>query len=569
MAQSENLTTAPPGPNAGSGSSSSWAQIISKSMPADNKNVLEIILQKDEKGPFLVNQEECVKLLRKLGIDTRPGYQMEEIQVCPNGRGSILVTFKKEVPIESFCRYDVIEVTNSGIRAVNVKPVNKREVVISVKNIHPNTKDEVVFDYLNRFGKVVTNKVVYGVYAEGPLKGFRNGNRSYKVELKPAVNLGTYHVIDGHKITVRYPGQLQTCGRCHKTSESCPGRGVARKCEAENGVKVNFGDYILALWNEIGYTPPSNFDFEDDEETANDERDTPAVQQDGGFFSPPKQLTQNRNAFTGICIKTFPKDIEQGQIIDLLIDSGLPETNFDDISFKSNGSVVVKNLLAETCDIMINALHNHRYFGRRVFCNGLVALTPEKETSSRTTNNSLSSTASSHETGSLPVNPPSIEVEAARNITEAPGLTADLGASSLTDLSKNADIEQFVNDHSDNLNGDDLVRRHSGILRSPDKNSIAAEVINASKNQPSLTRAQDLLDELKEMKAKLSEYETCDSADYDTNDEQVEVTNNTEEFQTMNERKRRWRNKRKGSSTPNKEDFLKKPNRQSSPTDRS
>ena len=136
----------------------------------------------------------------------------------------------------------------------------------------------------------------------------------------------------------------------------------------------------------------------------------------------------------------------------------------------------------------------------------------------------------------------------------------------MTNLIKNADIEQFVNDHSENLSNNELVRRHSGVIRSPDRNSIAAEILNTTNNKGGLFRAQHLLDELKEMKAKLSEYESCVSADNETNDEQDEVKNAEDGFETMNDRKRRWKNKRKGSSPPSRGDFLKKPNRQLSPT---
>ena len=58
--------------------------------------------------------------------------------------------------------------------------------------------------------------MVYGVFG-GALKGMRNGDRSYKVEIKPNVNIGTYHVLDGQKVTVRYAGQQQTCARCFET----------------------------------------------------------------------------------------------------------------------------------------------------------------------------------------------------------------------------------------------------------------------------------------------------------------------------------------------------------------
>ena len=96
-----------------------------------------------------------------------------------------------------YCRYDVLEVTESGIRAVLTKPAGKREVIINMKGIHPNTRDEVVTDYLIKFGRLASNTLIHGVFSEGPLKGLKNGDRSFKVEFKPGENMGTYHVVDG------------------------------------------------------------------------------------------------------------------------------------------------------------------------------------------------------------------------------------------------------------------------------------------------------------------------------------------------------------------------------------
>ena len=127
-----------------------------------------------------------------------------------------MITLKDGIPLDPYCRYDVFEVTESGIRAVHVKPAGKREVVITVKGLHPNTRDQTVLDYFAKFGRIVTTKVVHSVYSEGPLKGFKNGDRSYKVELKPEVNIGSYHMLDEQKVTVRYSGQQQTCARCNK-----------------------------------------------------------------------------------------------------------------------------------------------------------------------------------------------------------------------------------------------------------------------------------------------------------------------------------------------------------------
>ena len=59
---------------------------------------------------------------------------------------------------------------------------------------------------------------------------------------------------------------------------------MARKCEAIGGVKVDFSEYILKLWDTIGYSPsvvPShNLDAEHDRDLVD--------QQDGGIFTPVK-----------------------------------------------------------------------------------------------------------------------------------------------------------------------------------------------------------------------------------------------------------------------------------------
>ena len=186
----------------------SWAALLSSNLPSTwNKNVLEVVLEKDERGSFNVSEIDCARVMRKIGLDQRPGVHVESVQICPNGRGLLLITLKKEVPIERFCRYDVLEVTESGIRAVLVKPAGKREVVVTIKGLHPNTRDDGVVDYLSKYGKLVNSKVIYGMFGEGPLKGIRNGDRSYKIEIKPNNNIGTYHVIDGQKVTARYSGQ--------------------------------------------------------------------------------------------------------------------------------------------------------------------------------------------------------------------------------------------------------------------------------------------------------------------------------------------------------------------------
>ena len=359
-----------------SGGPKSWASVLGKSLaPSLNKNVLEVILEKDSRGGFSVTDSECSNLLRRLGLDQRPGVHIEEVQICPNGRGVIFITLKKNVEIARYCRHEVLDVTSSGTRAVHVKPAGRREVVVSIKGIHPNTREEVVLNYLEKFGKVISSKVIYSVYTEGPLKGLRNGDRNYKMEIKSGTLLGSYHVLDGQKVSLRYPGQQQTCARCLEPANKCRGNGVARKCEAIGGVKVDFSEYILKLWDTIGYSPsvvPSHdLDAEHDRDLVD--------QQDGGIFTPVKAEVDS-NKFTGVSIRGIPKGTDEGEVIELLVKSGLNAANTENVTFSSNGSVTVRELANEECLAIIEALHSKKFFDKKVYCNGIIPLTPEKVT---------------------------------------------------------------------------------------------------------------------------------------------------------------------------------------------
>ena len=114
----------------------SWAEMLSSTLPTSwNKNVLEVSLDKDVTGAFIVSEIDCAKMMRKIGLVGGVGGNLEEVQICPNGRGVILFTLKKDVQIGNYCTHDVLEVTVSGIRATNFKPAGKREVVVNLNRI--------------------------------------------------------------------------------------------------------------------------------------------------------------------------------------------------------------------------------------------------------------------------------------------------------------------------------------------------------------------------------------------------------------------------------------------------
>ena len=468
----------------------SWASVIERSLiRSSEKNILEVVLEKDVRGSFSVSESDCAKYLMKLGLDLKPGVQVDGVQICPNGRGVILVTLKSDVDISEFCRYDVVDLTHTGIRVVMTKPAGKREVVVTFRGIHPNTNDETILQYLNKFGRVVSNKVVHGVYLDGPLKGMKNGNRSYKVELQPGVNIGSYHLLDGQKVTARYNGQQQTCARCLQTARDCKGYGVAKKCELEGGKKMDFGVYITRLWKRIGYLPEVSNIVDDD---SNVELQT------GGEFTPQK-VTSSPELFTGVVIKNIPKEIDQGEVVEFLLESGLPEVNLDAIQFEHSGAVSIRNIDNRVCLLLIENLHEKRVFSRRIYCNGIVPLTPQK-------NASKDPSLQSHPTD------PALNSSTACNPDAHKSSNKDnmdqefTGSNTMPQM-----ISPLASPIWPGFTTEDLARRHSLSLidRTPPPGSLASELLDLPKPT---ARNKSSLASIKDLAETLSEFNSCVSS---------------------------------------------------------
>ena len=585
----------------------SWASVLGQSLPKrDDKNVLEVVLEKDMRGSYIVTEEECANMMRKLGLDLRPGVHVEMVQICPQGRGVIFITLKKAIEIARFCRHEVFQVTRSGTRVVLVKAAGKREVIVTAKGIHPNTREQVVLDYLGKFGKVITNKVVYAVYSEGPLQGMGNGDRSFKMEIKPGNNLGSYHVIDGQKVTLRYPGQQQTCARCHKTSQNCKGRGMARKCEAEGGLKVEFTDYILELWKKIGYSP-DNLDLN------GVDGEPSVIEQNVENFTPVKAAANNEEKYSGVSIKQFPKNTDHGLIMDFLVESGLPENKKENVNISTNGTAFIRELENEVCLALIDAIHGKKYSDRKMFCNGFIPLTPEKSvaspsrsgnTSEPSVGNPLPLENSTDSAAVKPLPPANTNLpESALNTDKSDktgkplppvGLGTPVGSipslviagptHSSIDQSDRMFQDHHISFPQQAFTGFDefpsssqLVRRYSLSLldRSPPENSLASDILGKS---PSLTAAasKSCMARIKNLQDSLSDFNSGvespggvsieSSSSSDDESENTLKENKDQQFITVNQRNRYKREKRKFNLTPTKDDFLlKKPNTEISP----
>ena len=107
---------------AGVNNGMSWASLFGENISnRDSKNVMDIVLEKDERGAFNASDVEVARVLQKLGADLRPGVHIEGVQICPMGKNVIQVTLNKNVNIERFCNKDVLEI-KQGVRISHISP---------------------------------------------------------------------------------------------------------------------------------------------------------------------------------------------------------------------------------------------------------------------------------------------------------------------------------------------------------------------------------------------------------------------------------------------------------------
>ena len=146
------------------------------------------------------------------------------------------MTLHPSVNIQRFINRSECFELKQGIRTGIIRPACKKEQSVTISGLHPNTKDQAVVRYLSAHGKVsTTDRVIHHVYpgvaGSSLCAGKMNGNRTYMVEIQKP--MGSYHIVDGEKVSVKYRGQDRTCARCHNTESACTGKGMAKNCTSD------------------------------------------------------------------------------------------------------------------------------------------------------------------------------------------------------------------------------------------------------------------------------------------------------------------------------------------------
>ena len=349
----------------------SWASKAVESISKNDRNVMDIMLEKDTKGAFALSDVEVARVLQKLGADMRPGVHIEGVQICPMGKNVIQVMLNKKVDIDHFSKKELFEV-KSGVRISEIRKSGQSEVTLSIKGLHPSTPDTKVFEYLQCLGKMDKKRVIMDTFKSGPLSGLQNGVRKYQLLLRSDIVVGPFHVIDGQKVSISFTGQRRFCFRCLKISRECLGRGIARDCEEAGGDRVIFSDFIKQYWNIIGYSPANTVD-PNEMDSLEDE-----IIVDMNLTTPKPVPKEKVEKWGGVTLKWFPKGADNGDIRSFLITHGLPETH-QDILFESKGQVVIQQLSADICKLLSDSVNGKKFKDRRlIYCNPYIPLTPEK-----------------------------------------------------------------------------------------------------------------------------------------------------------------------------------------------
>ena len=339
------------------------------------RNVLEISLEYDEVNQS-IDKEMVANTFSTLGIDIKN--HLEGYQVTPR---KIFAWCKENISLDKFCREECIRIA-SGIKTGFIKPMENRNVTVTIRGLNLNTPDSLVMEYLSKFGSIAHKKVVYDVDKEGPFAGLRNGDRKYLVDFSAGRNMGTFHIIDGISVTVRYSGQRRTCGRCYQTAISCPGGGWAKTCEENEGPKVTLQDHMLQLWSSIGFQPREFLrEYSEGEEVVEklvEIKENPQFTPPSKLLQRPSQDTEN---FNGLIIRNFPKDIPENEILKLLEEHGLPSKHehFNITRNKKTTKVDIASLPSRFCNLIIGNIHEKEFFNQKLYCRAVLDLSQKDE----------------------------------------------------------------------------------------------------------------------------------------------------------------------------------------------
>ena len=132
------------GPGRPGGGRGSYAGIASiNTSVRDNKNVLEVRLERSENARFNLSMQETENLLVKLGIDSS---HFLGVSSCPEGKGVVLITLHSAVNINRFLSKQESYILKEGVKTGRIFPAGKKEVSVFTLVFIPTPKIRLSLD---------------------------------------------------------------------------------------------------------------------------------------------------------------------------------------------------------------------------------------------------------------------------------------------------------------------------------------------------------------------------------------------------------------------------------------
>ena len=266
--------------------------------------------------------------------------------------------------------------------------------------------------------------------------------------------------------------------------------------------------------------------------------------------------------------------------MEFLVRSGLSENKTDNVNIRNNGTATIKHLENAECLSLIDAIHGKKHFDRKLFCNIIVPLTPEKpEGQGATSGEPLpppDSAGPSSTSVVKPLSPPHSAVPSSPSAVKPlplPSKSSDSAfnaqdvvpkITSTSPTTSDPILDRFSNLIPELPSREELVRRHShsSLNRTPPPGSLVAEILDIKYPSLALT-ASSIFSNIYEIQESLTDFNSClDSSS--SSEEEVDAIKGDNGFKTVNDKKREKKKKRKLKLTPGKEQFLKKQNIQTS-----
>ena len=167
----------------------------------------------------------------------------------------------------------------------------------------------------------------------------------------------------------------------------CPAQATAKNCPLD---RVLLSDHMKYLWEEISFVPIA-FELEEEEKiedvhqqamkdtTISDHRFPPSMNR-----AEPSE--RDVELINGVTIKNFPKELEDKEIIEFLLNHVPSEYDIKNIQINKgfkNISVLVANISPDQFKNIFDRIHLHEtkqtFFGVPLYCKPIRKMTPEKK----------------------------------------------------------------------------------------------------------------------------------------------------------------------------------------------